>query len=178
MNIFFLDKLPEKSAEMLCDKHVPKMLLETCQMLSTAYQRHMGEHEELYKSAYPKHPMTIWVGDSQANFDWSFDHAVEISKQYDKRFKKEHKSKKILQVLAREYILDTIKIPDIGFTEPPQCMPDTYKCDDYVKAYRDYYWNDKDYFAKWDKGVDMPDWWWDRMLGIKIKLVDTNKQIA
>jgi len=57
-------------------------------------------------------------------------------------------------------------------------MPDTYKCDDYVKAYRDYYWNDKDYFAKWDKGVDMPDWWWDRMLGIKIKLVDTNKRIA
>ncbi len=178
MNIFFLDRLPEKSAEMLCDKHVPKMLLETCQMLSTAYQRHMGEHEELYKSAYPKHPMTIWVGDSQANFDWSFDHAVEISNQYDKRFKKQHKSKKILQVLAREYILDTIKIPDIGFTEPPQCMPDTYKCDDYVKAYRDYYWNDKDYFAKWDKGVDMPDWWWDRMLGIKIKLVDTNKRIA
>jgi len=178
MNIFFLDRLPEKSAEMLCDKHVPKMLLETCQMLSTAYQRHMGEHEELYKSAYPKHPMTIWVGDSQANFDWSFDHAVEISNQYDKRFKKQHKSKEILQVLAREYILGTIKIPDIGFTEPPQCMPDTYKCDDYVKAYRDYYWNDKDYFAKWDIGVDMPDWWWDRMLGIKIKLVDTNKQIA
>ena len=36
MNIFFLDKTPEKSAQYLCDKHIPKMLLESCQMLSTA----------------------------------------------------------------------------------------------------------------------------------------------
>lgn len=178
MNIFFLHEMPETSAEMLCDKHVPKMLLETCQMLSTAYQRHMGEHEELYKSAYPKHPMTIWVGDSQANFDWAFDHAVGISKQYDKRFKKEHKSKKILQVLAREYILDTIKIPDIGFTEPPQCMPDTYKENNYVQAYRDYYWHDKHYFAKWDRGVEMPSWWFARSYNMKLNHLDIDKRIS
>ena len=36
MNIFFLDKTPEGSAKMLCDKHVPKMVLESSQMLSTA----------------------------------------------------------------------------------------------------------------------------------------------
>jgi len=161
MNIFFLDRLPEKSAEMLCDKHVPKMLLETCQMLSTAYQRHMGEHEELYKSAYPKHPMTIWTGDSMANFDWAFDHAVTISKQFTLRFGKTHKSHRVLQVLAKEYILETINIPDVGFTEPPQCMPDEYKDEDYVQGYRDYYWYDKKYFAKWDKGVEAPAWWLD-----------------
>ena len=147
--------MPEVSAKMLCDKHVPKMLLETCQMLSTAYQRHMGEHEELYKPAYPKHPMTIWVGDSKANFDWAFDHAVEISNQYTKRFNNSHKSHRILQVLADEYV----GIPDIGFTTPPQCMPDEYKCDNYIEAYRKYYWNEKRYFAKWVRGVSPPDWW-------------------
>ena len=157
MNIFFLHRLPETSAQMLCDKHVPKMLLETCQMLSTAYQRHMGEHEELYKPAYPKHPMTIWTGDSKANFDWAFDHAVEISNQYTKRFNNSHKSHRILQVLADEYV----GIPDIGFTTPPQCMPDEYKCDNYIEAYRKYYWNEKRYFAKWSKGIESPQWWLD-----------------
>ena len=155
MNIFFLDEMPEVSAKMLCDKHVPKMLLETCQMLSTAYQRHMGEHEELYKPAYPKHPMTIWTGDSKANFDWAYDHAISISQQYNYRFFKRHKSHRILQVLADEYV----GIPDIGFTTPPQCMPDEYKCDNYIEAYRKYYWNEKRYFAKWVRGVSPPDWW-------------------
>ena len=38
MNIFHLDKNPIKCAEYHCDKHVVKMILETSQMLSTAYQ--------------------------------------------------------------------------------------------------------------------------------------------
>lgn len=161
MNIFFLDEDPELSAQMLCDKHIPKMLVETCQMLSTAYQRHMGEHESLYKPAYPKHPMTIWVGDSRANFDWAFDHAVAISQQFRQRYNKEHKSSRILEILAEKYILETIDIPHNSFQNPPQCMPDAYKCNDYVQAYRDYYWHDKQYFAKWNKGIDAPAWWLD-----------------
>ena len=36
MNIFFLDKDPKIAAQMQCDKHVVKMILETAQMLSTA----------------------------------------------------------------------------------------------------------------------------------------------
>jgi len=39
MNIFFLDKTPDGSAEMLCDKHVPKMLLES--MKKKQIQRHL-----------------------------------------------------------------------------------------------------------------------------------------
>ena len=154
MNIFFLDEMPEVSAKMLCDKHVPKMLLETCQMLSTAYQRHMGEHEELYKPAYPKHPMTIWTGDSKANFDWAYDHAISISQQYNYRFFKKHKSHRILQVLADED--KTVGIPDIGFTTPPQCMPDEYKKTNYISAYRNYYVNAKKHFAKYTNR-DVPD---------------------
>jgi hypothetical protein len=70
MNIFFLHKFPSKSAEYLCDKHIPKMLLESCQMLSTAVQENAGERlEDLYKPAYPKHPMTKWVGSTFSNFN-------------------------------------------------------------------------------------------------------------
>ena len=65
MNIFHLDKDPNTCAKYHCDKHVVKMILETAQMLSTAYQRHFGFNDRLYKVAYPKHPMTLWVGQSK-----------------------------------------------------------------------------------------------------------------
>ena len=62
MNIFFLDKDPQFAAQSLCDKHVPKMLLESAQMLSTALHSHtMGISTGIYKEAYPNHPMTKWV---------------------------------------------------------------------------------------------------------------------
>ncbi len=43
------------------------------------------------------------------------------------------------------------------FTQPPQCMPDQYKCDDSVQAYRNYYMGEKAGFAKW-KGREVPTW--------------------
>ena len=43
MNIFILDKNPEISARMHCDKHVPKMIVESAQMLSTAHRLLDGE---------------------------------------------------------------------------------------------------------------------------------------
>jgi hypothetical protein len=38
MNIFVLSKYPRLAAEMHCDKHCVKMILETAQMLSTAHR--------------------------------------------------------------------------------------------------------------------------------------------
>ena len=39
MNIFgYLDKDPKRCAEMHCDKHVVKMILEYAQLLSTAHR--------------------------------------------------------------------------------------------------------------------------------------------
>ena len=38
MNIFYLDKNPKVAAEMHCDKHVIKMVLEYAQILSTAHR--------------------------------------------------------------------------------------------------------------------------------------------
>ena len=100
MNIFHLDKSPEVSALYHCDKHVVKMILETGQMLSTAYQRHCGIDEELYKPAYPHHPMTIWVGDSLGNYMWSIDLLGHLLNQYRHRYHNRiHKTGRILNNL-------------------------------------------------------------------------------
>ena len=75
MNIFFLHRDPSRAAKAQCDKHVVKMVLETTQMLSTAVRRR--GYDIGYQSAYPKHPMTIWVGDTRDNFCWALQHAIE-----------------------------------------------------------------------------------------------------
>jgi hypothetical protein len=46
---------------------------------------------------------------------------------------------------------------DKDFTPPPQCMPEKYKGDDTVKAYRDYYLGEKMSFAVW-KNTEVPSW--------------------
>ena len=44
MNIFYLDKNPWVNAEMHCDKHVCKMIVEYAQLLSTAHRVLDGKH--------------------------------------------------------------------------------------------------------------------------------------
>ena len=155
MNIFHLDKTPIKCALYHCDKHVVKMILETSQMLSTAYQKHAGENDSLYKSAYPNHPMTLWVGETYKNFGWTLLLGEALGFQYTHLYNKRHKSMRIINYFFKN--LDwKDKLPKGEQTTPPLCMPDEFKCDDYVQAYKNYYINKKKSFAKYTK-VDTPD---------------------
>ena len=84
MNIFFLDKRPDNAAEMHCDKHCVKMILEYAQMLSTAH-RILDEddaHPDLYKIAHKNHPSTIWVRSSKLHYDWLFRLFRMLSGEY------------------------------------------------------------------------------------------------
>ena len=60
MNIFYLDKNPKVAAEMHCNKHVIKMVLEYAQILSTAHRvidgDEAGDERGLYEIAYKNHP--------------------------------------------------------------------------------------------------------------------------
>jgi hypothetical protein len=100
-------------------------------MLCTAYQRHYGLKDDLYKPAYPHHPMTIWVGDSGANFHFTMKLFDSLLTEYTSRYNKVHKTSKIILLLNSKYK----KWQDMegDFTNPPLCMPDEYKQKDYVK---------------------------------------------
>ena len=150
MNIFHLDKDPKICAEYHCDRHVVKMVLETAQMLSTAYRKHCGDDILLYKSAYPKHPMTIWVGESVENFSYAWYLGTYLGLEYKIRYKKIHKSSNIINLFnwGRFQNVED-RFPMKEFTRPPLCMPDEYKSDDYIHSYRNYYNGDKKRFAKY-----------------------------
>jgi hypothetical protein len=156
MNIFHLHKDPKICAEYHCDRHVVKMILETAQMLSTAYQKHCGEDINLYKPAYPKHPMTIWVGESVENFNYAHLLGKELGKQYTNRYCKMHKSSTIINLFHNGRLQNVEdRFPSQYFTPPPQCMPDEYKHKDYITAYKQYYVGEKKRFAKYT-GIDKP----------------------
>ena len=148
MNIFHLDKDPILCAKWLCDKHCVKMVLETAQMLCTAYQRHYGLKYDLYKPAYPKHPMTIWVGDCGQNFFFTIQLFGHLRDEYNYRYNKWHKSGKVILLLHNKYKeWHNWKTP---FTTPPLCMPDQYKENDYINSYRKYYIGAKKSIAKYN----------------------------
>jgi hypothetical protein len=107
MNIFVLDSSPEKAAEYHCDKHVVKMILETCQLLSTAHRVLDGEvgvsnnggslkladadmDTTLLRSTHTNHPCAVWVRESEANYRWTWRLLCALCDEYTARYGKRH----------------------------------------------------------------------------------------
>ena len=170
MNIFVLDTDPHAAARMMCDKHIPKMLVESAQMMASALRRHGVDESELpltrrgtpYKMSFPHHPCTKWVGDSYQNFMWLYEHAKAISQEYLKRFgnrRGTHRTVRTIREMYRAFDkhFTTFDFPESKLTTFPQAVPDKYQGKDVVKAYRAYYHSKA--FAKWDKGTPAPNWW-------------------
>ena len=157
MNIFYLDKDPVIAAQMSCDKHVVKMILESAQMLSTAHRVLDGDEYAdkvgLYKMAHKNHPSTIWVRSSYQHYKWLYDHMVALMREYTYRYGKHHATERLLTPLS-EY---PQAIPVGDYTNPPQCMPEVCKGEDTVLAYQNYYIIEKSGFARWTKR-EIPTW--------------------
>ena len=176
MNIFVLDNNPQTAAQMMCDKHVVKMIVESAQMLSTAHRVLDGTEwtdyakngrrikrwkspyklmeDMLYKASFVGHPCTQWVMKNDKNYYWLVEHAYELCREYTRRYGKVHKSDDLIS-LIRFRKPTNIPIAD-SVTPFAQAMPDDYKNKDAVEAYRTYYRNDKKRFATWK--TETPEW--------------------
>ena len=153
MNVFFLDHCPKQSARDLGDKHIGKMLLESCQMMSTAARLHGFDGG--YASAYQNHPMTKWVGESYLHYEWVLSHAIELAKEHERRFGTTHKSSMLLPTLA---VACHTVMPDEGWSNPPRCMPNEFKIGkSWVESYRNYYRLAKAHLHKWTN-AEVPQW--------------------
>lgn len=167
MNIFALDANPYLAAHYQCDKHVVKMILESCQLLCSVYPPEFFK-DIPYKRTHYNHPCAIWARTSKENFDWLCLHTYHLIQEYQKRYNKEHKCQKVLDWVWKceltlslfHYLPDNpFKWKQEGLTEFPQCMPDQYKIpNNPVQAYRNYYKGEKVKFAKWKMG-NIPEWW-------------------
>ena len=183
MNIFYLDNVPEKCAEMHVDKHVVKMILEYAQLLSTAHRVIDGvlttglsqsgrkrqqyvlsdEREQvLYSATHINHPSAVWCRQSDSNYIWLSKLLQECCKEYTYRYGKVHKveSSGLLKTLFWNLPKN---IPNKSFTQPTPAMPDEVKvAGDSILSYRNYYINNKTHLASWKGKVNsrnQPEWY-------------------
>ena len=113
MNIFVTDSCPIQSARNLPDKHIVKMPLETCQMLSIIYSDWYYGVGKLYKSdgkpyrtahgAFRNHPCTQWAADNQYNLAWLIVHGVALCDEYTARYGKVHTCLDVIAQAERIY---------------------------------------------------------------------------
>lgn len=158
MNIFFVDESPETAAQMMCDKHVVKMILETAQLLSTAHRiLDDNTNEILYKATHKNHPSAVWVRESFLHYSWLYNHFTSLCDEYTHRYGKVHKTDTKLRKVLRNYP-QKFSIGTYSWKEPPCCMPDDSKISsNTVDNYRQYYNTHKKHMHKWTNR-NTPDW--------------------
>ena len=143
MNIFYLDKCPDKAARLQYNKHVVKMILESAQMLCTAHHCYGDKYQVEnvpYKQAHLNHPSTVWTRRSKSTYMWLYNHMMALGDEYTKRYGKTHlsitKCKDFLAIPPRH-------IQGDDWCQPPQAMPDEYKDECSIQAYWNYYIGEK-----------------------------------
>jgi hypothetical protein len=143
MNIFVLDKEPELAAQYHCDRHVLKMILETAQILSTVVRRQGIDYG--YQSTHENHPCVQWAGICVGNFLWLQKLGRALCAEYTYRYRKTHAS----ECVIRDAPLPPAISPILNMTPFPQCMPEVYREEDTVQAYRDYYMGEKTHLLQY-----------------------------
>lgn len=181
MNIFYLDNDPVKCAEYHLDKHCVKMILEYCQLLSTAHRVLDGKetieksktgrnvkrwilesdlNDVLYSATHINHPSAVWCRHSAANYQWLHSLLVELCREYTFRYGKIHKCEKDGLVEALKQVPSNITIRT--FTEPTPAMPEACKVTgDSVTSYRNYYTMEKQRMWSWKGKINsrkVPSW--------------------
>jgi len=157
MNIFFLHNDPRKCARWHCDKHVVKMLLETCQLLytchwlmgttdfSTAPLRKDGGRG--YKKSHWNHPCAKWVRASSQSYRWLTLLGLELLWEYEYRYPgKTHGCTEHIRWL---FVNIPAGLADNGWKAPAKAMPDIYKKGDAISSYRRYYIGAKQDILQW-----------------------------
>ena len=168
MNIFVTSPFPAESAIVLPDKHINKMPLECCQMLSIVASKWYhgygtlpkadGTPYSTEKGAFRNHPCTKWSAESIHNASWLIEHGLGLCEEFEYRYDKVHGCHQTLKE-AKELFPKG----DISKVTPfIRAMPDGYKLDtniDTFTAYKMYIaskpWVASNYLRKPDR---KPDW--------------------
>jgi hypothetical protein len=181
MNIFYLDHCPKLCAMYHLDKHVIKMILEYCQLLSTVHRIVDGEeiitqsksgrnvkrwvlnnnlNDIIYSATHINHPSTIWTRESSLHYDWLYNLLIELCNEYTYRYGKVHKCQNIGLVDILQIKPQNILYKD--FVQPTPAMPDECKVNgDSLQSYRNYYIMKKQHITTWNGKINsrsIPEW--------------------
>jgi Pyrimidine dimer DNA glycosylase len=147
MNIFATSECPEESAIVLPDRHINKMPIEACQLLSYVASpwfhnygtlpKKDGTPYSTKKNPHLKHPCTLWTAASVDNAQWLIYHGFMLCEEFERRYNKKH--------ACYDTLLAALELfPNGNFanhTPFVRAMPDELKFDktiDTLIAYRKY----------------------------------------
>lgn len=103
MNIFVLSCCAATAAELHCDKHCVKMILETAQLLYThldALNVRLPHGLVPYKPTHKHHPCALWLHGGRAHFFWLLELGLRLCRVYTQRYGKRHQTEKHLRHMA------------------------------------------------------------------------------
>jgi Pyrimidine dimer DNA glycosylase len=174
MNIFFLSISIRRCAKYHFDKHVIKMILEYCQLLSTAWfilnEKEATTYisqEKIYKPTHKNHPCNVWVRKHINNYNYVAKLGLELCREWRYRYNHpvtrlhaaEHKLIFLFNNpptnIPKFIIIKTPSNPKCFTTSLPQAMPNECKSKkrtvhSCVKAYRRYYMSSyKEHLVSW-----------------------------
>lgn len=185
MNIFILSKDPVEAASFMCDRHINKMIVESCQMMTTAIRhifpitykefQHLRDFpESRFKfpapfdigSGHYNHPCSAWVRKDEVNLSWLATHTQALLQEKAKRWKNMHVYNDFVTVMYNSNPTNN-GVPTLfstAFSTPALKMlanRDEYQsADAQVVLYRMYYALEKALFARWNSTP--PPVWWDK----------------
>ena len=139
MNVFVSSYCPTEAAQMLADKHVVKMTLESAQLLSTYCREHLGRDDDgLYRSTHRNHPCSVAMRDNPRYLAWTIEHAFALSDEFTHRYGRVHKSLAVIQqcvdIIRDSGVLDGVSACAL---DAPKCvLPEHRRICCVVDAYR------------------------------------------
>ena len=201
MNIFVLHEDPKIAAQMHCDKHVPKMLVEHAQMLTAAYYSTLGisrkkeipdkqnSVNEMFKGwprknedgsewhyaiTHVNHPCTVWTRTSIDNFNWLLDCTDELCEEFKRRWKHDPSIKNIVNWMRE----NPPKLISLGITPFAQAMPDCFRSKNTSESYRKYYAMKTSYMKIDCKFTEIPYWWTSELINESLETYNQFQLVA
>lgn len=96
MNIFLTHTNPQLAAQDLDNLRLNKMILETGQLICSAYRKlFAGEFPGIYKDTHVNHPCAIWARKNELNFQWLCIYLYELNSERLHRLGKKHVVKEL-----------------------------------------------------------------------------------
>lgn len=152
MNVFIFDLDLETNAQMHCDRHVVKMILEAAQLGCAVH--HLTGGTAQYKLTHANHPLTQWAKSSVKAYRYVVNYGLALCKEYTYRYGKVHKSQAVLLWLKKH----EPDLPNTPVRFRIVVKPDCIIPDSAVESYRQYMRVHKRAIATWTKRP-VPDWY-------------------
>lgn len=189
MNIFILEHRNNNTisewcsriAKSYCNEHVNKIISELRQMLeartkvATMTPAQLAD-SKVKKPGYWKHPCSIWLSESTANWRFGVELAIALDNEAKQRSGRVDDHKDLVKII-QQFSIPPSNVVTGPLTPFAKAMPDSitnkFKCP--VEAYRYYYANHKSWFARADKQssdkfLAVPSTWQGKQAGYVVEV--------